>query len=174
MSIKLDFSSLSLKDALDLAIIVEEEAKERYEEFANQIGSSKAGKFFVHMAENEAKHGKELSLQRAKLFGNTASSVTRAMVDDIRDVEAPDYDQTRSFMSERHALEVALSSEIKAYNFFDKALVKIKDEDVKKLFIELKAEEIHHQNLIKDLMAKTTDSMEPDVDADDVDEPSGL
>jgi rubrerythrin len=174
MAKKLDFSSLSLQDALDLAVIVEEEAKERYEEFAKQIGTSNAGSFFLHMAENEAKHGQELAMQRKKLFGNAPSLVTRDMVDEIRDVEAPEYDQARSFMSQRHALEVALASEIKAYNFFDKALVQIKNEDVKKLFIELKAEEIHHQELLKDLIKKTPDTMSPDVDQDDVDEPSGL
>jgi len=33
----IDFASLSLKDALDLAVLVEEEARERYEEFADQM-----------------------------------------------------------------------------------------------------------------------------------------
>jgi rubrerythrin len=177
MAKKLDFSSLNLQDALDLAILVEEEAQERYVELANQIGSSTtgdAGAFFVQMAENEAKHGRELAAQRTKLFGNAKTTVTAEMIDHIRDVEAPDYDQARSFMSERHALEIALGCETKAYNFFDKALAEIKNEEVKNLFIELKAEEVHHQDLLKDLIKKSSDNMNPEVDPDDVDEPSGL
>ena len=37
MSVDLDFASLSIKDALDLAILVEEEAEERYRELAREI-----------------------------------------------------------------------------------------------------------------------------------------
>ena len=37
MSTKIDFANLSLMDALDLAIFIEEEAKERYTEFYDQI-----------------------------------------------------------------------------------------------------------------------------------------
>ena len=32
----IDFRALSLKDALDLAVLIEQEAEERYEEFAAQ------------------------------------------------------------------------------------------------------------------------------------------
>lgn len=177
MAKKLDFSSVNLKDALDLAILVEEEAKDRYVEFAKQIGTNHAGDagaFFLQMADNEAKHGEELSAQRKKLFGSEKSSVTIDMVDEFRGVEAPEYDMARSFMSQRHALEVALDCEVKAYNFFDKALAQIKNEEVRKLFTELKAEEIHHQNLVKDLIKKFGGDLSPDIDPDDVDEPQGL
>ena len=33
----IDFAALSLKDALDLAVLIEEEAKERYEDLAEQM-----------------------------------------------------------------------------------------------------------------------------------------
>ncbi|MBP9791463.1 MAG: ferritin family protein [Bacteroidia bacterium] len=174
---KQDFSNLNLQDALDLAIIIEEEAKERYEEFARQIGSSytgDAGNFFVTMAENEAKHCLELSNQRKKLFGLNPVVVNRFMIDEIRDVEAPDYDTVRSFMSPKKALEVALASEIKAYNFYEKVLKELRNTEVKKLFIELKEEEMHHQNLVKALIEKISGDLNPEVDPEDVDEPSGL
>jgi len=177
MNNKLNFSTLNLQDALDLAILIEEDAQNRYEEFAKQIGSTRnddAGNFFASMAENEAKHGRELVAQRKNLFGSNRSVVTQDMISEIYEGEAPEYDQVRSFMSTRHALEVALTSETKAYDFFDKALASIKNEDVKKLFTELKSEEAAHQNLIKDLLKKTSDTMEPDVLPDDVDEPAGL
>ena len=51
MTTSLDLSKLSLMDALDLAILIEEEARQRYEMFASQIGRSgsryDAGSFFA-------------------------------------------------------------------------------------------------------------------------------
>ena len=73
MTTSLDLTKLSLMDALDLAILIEEEARQRYELFASLIGRSggryDAGSFFASMAENEAKHGTELLERRMKLFG---------------------------------------------------------------------------------------------------------
>ena len=47
----IDFSQLSAQDALDLAILIEEEAEERYQEFAHQMDvhhtPDAAGFFFV-------------------------------------------------------------------------------------------------------------------------------
>lgn len=177
MATQINFSKINLQDALDLAILVEEEAKERYEEFARQIGSSytgDAGTFFTFMAENEAKHGQELAAQRKKLFGDKPSSITHDMISEVNDVEAPEYDKARPFMSPMHALQVALACEVKAYHFFNQAINHVTDPDVKKLFSELKDEEIHHQNLIKDLMKKTPGDASPEVDPDDVDGPQGL
>lgn len=177
MAKKFDFSTLNLQDALDLAILIEEEAKERYLEFSRQVGSSyvgDAGNFFDFMAENEAKHGNELSLQRKKLFGDKPSVVSISMVDEIRGVEAPDFDLARSFMSPKHALEVALSCEEKAFDFFNITLKHITNQEVKNLFTELKEEEIHHQNLIKDLLKKINGDSDPERDPNDIDEPNGL
>ena len=38
MTAALEFKKLSLQDALDLAILIEEEAKDRYEEFTRIVG----------------------------------------------------------------------------------------------------------------------------------------
>ena len=57
MSTSLDLSKLSLMDALDLAILIEEEAHQRYKMFASQLGRTHgAGKFFASMADNEARY----------------------------------------------------------------------------------------------------------------------
>ena len=37
MSVDIDFANLSIKDALDLAVLVEEEAEERYRELADNL-----------------------------------------------------------------------------------------------------------------------------------------
>jgi rubrerythrin len=167
----LDFSRLSLQDALDLAILVEDEAKERYEEFAHQMETHRtpaAARFFSYMAENEAKHGRELSARRVQLFGNAPRSVSRAM---IFDIEAPDYDAARAFMSPRSAMQAALASEVKAHDFFVAALPFVKNPEVKALFEELRDEELQHKALVSTELAK----LPPDSglsDEDFVDEPA--
>lgn len=167
----IDFVNLSLMQALDLAILVEDEARDRYEELAAQMEQHRtpeAAQFFRHMAENEAKHGRDLSLRRRERFGDTAPTVTRAM---IFDVEAPDYDAVRAFMSPRRAMKAALASEVKAHDFFVAALPVLKDAKVRALFEELRDEEVYHQELVKTELAK----LPPDSglsDDDFVDEPA--
>lgn len=167
----IDFSGLSLKDALDLAILVEEEAQERYEEFAHQMEQHRtpeAAKFFRLMAANEAKHGSELSARRIRRFGDEPRAVNRAM---LFDIEAPDYDEARAFMTPRQAMQAALGSEIKAHGFFVAALPTVKDAEVKALFEELRDEELEHQGLVRAEIAK----LPPDSaisDEDFVDEPA--
>ena len=167
----IDFANLSLMDALDLAILIEDEAQERYEEFADQMDQHRtpeAAKFFRYMVENEAKHGRELSVRRLQRYGDAPRSVTRAM---IFDIEAPDYDDARAFMTPRKAMESALASEVKAHAFFVAALPALKDVEVRALFEELRQEELEHQHLVKIELAK----LPPDSglsDEDFVDEPA--
>ena len=104
----IDFANLTLKDALDLAIRVEEEAYERYSELADQMemhDTPGAAHFFRFMMGNEDKHRAELAERRHELFGNAPSTVTRVI---IFDIEAPDYDEARAFMTVRQALQTAL------------------------------------------------------------------
>lgn len=167
----IDFASLSPMDALDLAILVEEEAQERYEEFAHQMDlhhTPEAARFFRYMVENEAKHGEDLAGQRRARFGTTPAKVTRAM---IWDVEAPDYDAARAFMTPRKAMEAALASEVKAHAFFDAAQGKVQDAEVRALFRELRDEELNHRNLVHAALEK----LPPDgplSEEDFVDEPN--
>ena len=144
----LEFGTLSLRDALDLAVLIEEEAKERYEEFAAQMEAHhtpEAAKFFRFMARNEEKHRAELAARRKELFGDQKAGVSRQM---IFDVEAPEYDEVRAFMSQRDALQAAFRAEKKAYTFFVQALLYVADPKVRDLFDELRREEIAHQQLV--------------------------
>ena len=89
MAETIDFTTLDLQDALDLAILVEEEAQERYVEFVSQMQqhhTPEAAEFFQTMAGNEEKHGEELRKRRQALFGDAPPRVSRAM---LWDVEAP-------------------------------------------------------------------------------------
>lgn len=150
----IDFSKLTLMDALDLAILIEEEAMDRYDEFADQMEihrTPEAAVFFRFMSGNEARHGEELRLRRDRLFPGVPRSVSRAM---LFDVEAPDYDQARAFMTPRQAMQSALRSEEKAHDFFLSALPRIQDPEVRALFEELRDEEVEHQDLVKKEIAK--------------------
>ena len=166
----IDFASLSLKDALDLAILIEEEAKERYEDFTNQMElhhTPEAARFFRFMAENEEKHRAELFARRKELFGAAPSAVTRGM---LFEVEAPEFDDVRVFMTARDALQVAYRAEKKAWAFFAEAAPRIADLRVQALFAELRDEEVHHQKLVMAELERTPP--DPAMRQDDIaDEP---
>ena len=150
----IDFAVLTLKDALDLAILIEEEARDRYEELSAQLVLHRtpgAAAFFSKMVRIEELHRKQLLEQRQKTFGDQPVAVKREM---IFDVEAPDYDEVRAEMSTRQALETALKSEEKAHRFFVEVLGSVQNPEVKKLFEELRDEEVEHQELVKAEIAK--------------------
>jgi rubrerythrin len=165
----IDFAELDLQDALDLAILIEEEAEERYKGFAKLVGGryeGDAADVFKMMAANEKKHGEQLAERRKKLFGRKKSRVSLDMIDDV---EAPDRGKPRTFMSPRQALEVALEAEVKAHDFYAGALKHVKDRQVKKLFEELKAEEKQHKALLKKRLSRYPEG--PDVEESEADEP---
>lgn len=149
-----DFQLLTLKDALDLAVLIEEEARDRYEELAAQLvlhHTLAAASFFSKMVRIEELHRNQLLEERRKRFGDQPVTVRREM---IFDVEAPVYDEARMGMSQREALETALRSEEKAHRFFVEVLEAVQNPEVRTLFEELRDEEVEHQALVKAEMAK--------------------
>lgn len=169
MSVDIDFATLSIKDALDLGILVEEEAMERYQELADNLdvhNTGEAAQFFRFMVGCEAMHGEELKEKRRELFGEEPSSVDRSL---LWDVEAPDYDSTRTFMTLQDALKVAMAAERKAFEFFDGALPEVTDAEVRELFTELRQEEVEHMEMVREQMKKIPmgDGFDPDDFADE-------
>ena len=163
----IDFANLSLVDAIDLAVLIEEEARDRYEELADQLElhhTADAARFFRKMVKVEEMHRAELAARRAELFGEQATNVGRAM---IFDIEAPDYDVARASMSVREALEAAMRSEVKAHDFFVEAIPRVSDPDVRALFDELREEEVEHQQWVQIELDRTPASTEPDGDWSD-------
>ena len=168
MPVSLDFSNLDLMDALDLAILIEVEAWERYKFFAAQIGhrdSGDAASIFEFMATNEEKHGRQLNERRRELFGDEPLRVNRNA---LFDVEAPESGAPRRNMSPLKALQLALASEEKAYWFYDEAIKHVKDPAVLELFTELRDEETEHVRMVKNAI----DALPPgsDVDLEDEDD----
>jgi len=102
MNADIDFANLSIKDALDLAVLVEEEAEERYRELADNLefhNTKDAAEFFRFMVTCEAKHGEELQAKRKELFGDEPVSVDRSMLWDVerKDLNEPPGRPQRSF-----------------------------------------------------------------------------
>ncbi len=152
MNADIEFADLSLKDALDLAVLVEEEAGERYGELADNLEhhhTKDAAEFFRFMVGCEAKHGEELAAKRQELFGDQPVNVDRSM---LWDVEAPGYETAQTFMSLQDALDVALAAETKAFEFFDAALPEITNPEVRELFTELCHEEVEHMQMVREQM----------------------
>lgn len=148
----IEFSTLTLRDALDLGILIDEEAEERYEELADQMEvhhTPEAASFFHRMSSAEARLGSQLRERRQQLFPDAGRWVSRAM---LWDVKAPDYDQVHVFMTLREAIQTALGAEEKAEAFFEAALLQIRDGEVAALFGELRDEEARlHEQVEKDL-----------------------
>ena len=172
MATRLDLTTLSLQDALDLASLIEEEAYKRYTLFATQLGrgGGGAGSFFAAMAENEKKHGDQLSDRRKARFGDEPARVS---LDDLFDVEAPEIGAPRRSMSLLQAYELAKSSEQKAYDFYDEALPSITDPDVRTLFVELRDEETEHVRMIEEAIANLPPNANVELDFD-IDESPAL
>jgi len=165
----IDFKQLSLQDALDLAILIEEEARERYEEFTRIVGgrySGDASDMFRDMAHNEEKHYSALLARRTAMFADAPRKISREQLDDV---EAPDRGTPRVFMSARQAMEVALASEQKAHDFFAEAQKHVLDPKVKALFEELRKEEAQHRLYVKSRLEKLPPG--PDVEEDEADAP---
>jgi rubrerythrin len=170
MSTRIDFATLDLMDAIDMAVLIEVEVYERYKMFAAQLGHRYAGdaaSVFASMAENEVKHGKELADRRKALFGDAPIRVSR---DDLFDVEAPDVGAARSNLSALQAFEIALSSEQKAFDFYDQALAHVTNPEIKTLFTELREEEAEHVEMVRDAIAKLPPSaaIGPEEDDDEL------
>jgi rubrerythrin len=167
----IDFTALSARDALDLAILIEDEAEERYGEFAHQLEihrTPEAAAFFRAMMRNEHSHRARLIAQRIRLFGQAPRVMSRRM---LWDVEAPEYHEARAFMTVRQAMETALRSERKAHAFFVAALSQVREREVRALLEELRDEELVHQELIRKEMARL--GAEPEVDPEEfTDEPT--
>lgn len=167
----IDVRTLSLQDALDLAIAIEEEAQARYDGFAKITGGryeGDASDMFRQMSSYESRHREDLATRRRHLFGDAPRRIT---AEDLDDVEAPHRGSPRVFMSARQALEVALASEEKARDFFAEALERVDDSEVRALFEDLVHEEEKHVLLVRERLDALPQGPGPDLEEDEADAP---
>lgn len=152
MTIRLDFSRLTLRGALDLAITIEEEAQLRYTEFAARVSDPAAAAFFREMVVNEGKHRRQLESRRAVIFRHQPRRFEEKLADG--EGEGPPPDEVLPAISVREAMEVALRAEVRAWEFYDRAIPQLTDPDVRAFFEELRAEEVEHQDMLRAMLAK--------------------
>jgi erythrin-vacuolar iron transport family protein len=148
---RLDFATLTLRGALDFAVTIEEDAEERYREFARQVADPAVAAFFREMVVSEGKHRRQLESRRAVLFRHQPRRFER-LAD--AEGEAPPPDEVPATTSARQAIGLALRAEVRAWDFYDQAIPHVRDPDVRAFFEELRAEEVEHQQLLNDLLAK--------------------
>jgi erythrin-vacuolar iron transport family protein len=169
MSSRLDFSRLTLMDALDLASLIEVEAAQRYTGFAESLGTrgtEDAGAVFFTMAVNETKHCEQIAERRRALYGDMPARVT---LDDIFDVEAPEVGDVRWNMSALKAYQLALHSEQKAFAFYGEALAYVTHPEVKALFEDLREEEAEHVRMLVRIIANLPRAAEIELEDEDYD-----
>ncbi len=164
MPAPLDFRALEPADALDLAVLMEEEARQRYIEFAELMEEVhhkvEAAVFFRSMVEHEERHGKALWQRRERTYPNAPHRVNASL---LGDGEAPDFDTAVGFMPLERCMELALAAETRAEAFFRAALKEARDPEVCALFRELAREEVDHQRMVKDAMARLSGPAGPAV-----------
>ena len=153
------------------ALAMEQEAVERYTEFADAMqahNNTEVAALFRTMAGYEAKHAAEI-LQR---MGWTEATAPRAGSEGWVDFEGPEtvpIDEVHYLMQPWHALQLALEAEQRAAAFFGQLAEAATSDDVRQASLELQQEEIEHVALVRAWLAKVP---QPDGDwADDPDPP---
>jgi len=148
----LDFAQLTLRGALDFAVTIEEDAEERYREFASRVSDPGAAAFFREMVENEGKHRRQLESRRHVLFRHEPRRFEASALAG-GEGEGPAPEEVGPAISVREAMEVALRAEERAFEFYDRAIPHVPDPDVRAFFEELRAEEVEHQDLLRARLA---------------------
>jgi rubrerythrin len=150
MGLSIDFSMLDAQDVLDIAIQVEQEAQDNYEQISTWMKSDRnedAADFFAKMAKREARHREQLEVQRNELFGDAASRHTDSAV---WQVEQPDYEAIGRAVTLDQAIDLAMDAERRAGEYYAGALEYVSDSKVAELFDGLRRSEEEHLRLLQE------------------------
>jgi rubrerythrin len=151
MGIDIDFSKLNPQDVLDMAMQVEEEAQENYEQLARWMasdGKEEVEKFFLKMANLERLHHDQIAAQRLEMFGDSEPRRSSTWV--VWEVEQPDYDDIDADVSLERAFELAMDAERRAGEYYAGALEYTSEPRVIELFKKLRDAETEHLRLLGD------------------------
>ena len=154
MALKVDFSRMDGRDALDIAIVIEDEAQLAYEHLADWVGSdgnTEAADFFKRMAVREKRHKEEITQRRAELFGDVPARHDEAAP---WEAEVPDYESLGRNVSLEDAFDVAMGAETRAHDFYAEAIDYIEAPEVVELFDWLRKAEIEHQRMLAEEMKR--------------------
>jgi len=165
----IDTSRLDLRDAVDLAIQIGEDARRRYVELAARVGGRYAGdadEVFRTMAELEERHEQRLADRRRRVFGDVPP---RIVGDALDEVEPAELGAIRVFMGPRDAVRVALDAEKRAFEFYDSASRHAVDPAVRIFFEEQRADQADHCRTLEAWLRAAPGG--PDLEEDEADPP---
>lgn len=148
MPLHVDFSRLDARDVLDVAIQVEQEAEDNYEQLAGWMdaaGNDTAADFFRRMAIWERRHREQIMIRRRDLFGDAPPKYSRNIA---WEVETPDYEALGRSPTLAEAFELAMGAEQRAHDYYQGALEYAADERVTELLEWLRKAEIEHQRML--------------------------
>ena len=154
MALEVDFSKINAQDALDIAIVIEDEAELAYEHLADWVagdGNTEASDFFRRMAVREKRHKEEISQRRKELFGDAPP---RHDEDAPWQVEVPEYESLGREVSLEDAFKVAMGAENQAHDFYAEAIDFIEDPQIVELFEWLRKAEIEHVRMLTEEMKR--------------------
>jgi soluble lytic murein transglycosylase-like protein/rubrerythrin len=145
----IDFAALDLRSAFDFAIMIEEDAQNRYAELARRLGADEggAGDVFRRMVETEGVHRRVLVERRAALFATEPPRFEISVVEE--GVERPLADDDELPTTARGALEIAAAAEHRAEAFYARVAPTVKDPAVREFFERLMREETDHALLLE-------------------------
>jgi len=149
-------SPQTLTELMAVALAMENEAVERYSEFADTMethNNHEVGAMFRKMAGYEAKHAEQIMQQ---MGWKQAPEVPRELVrwPGYEGPESVPAEDVHYLMQPWHALELALAAEQRAEAFFGRLVSVATDEAVRVAAREMQAEEAEHVELIRAWMAK--------------------
>jgi len=154
MALQVDFSRLDAQDVLDIAIQVEQEAEDNYQQLATWLaadGNEEVANFFKKMAGFEAKHREQLAAQRKALF---ADAPPRHSESAAWEVEQPAYEAISHAVTLDQAFELAMDAERRAGDYYGEALEYASDPQVIELFEGLKKAELDHLRMLREQRAR--------------------
>jgi len=161
----------TLDDFMAVALAMENEAVDRYTEFADMMETHNNGDvatLFRTMAGYETKHAQHIM---AQMGWTAAPAVARERIcwPGYESPEAAPVDEVHYLMQPWHALQLALAAEQRAEAFFGELAAMTTNASVRAAALEMQAEEAEHVGLVKAWMAKLPP---PDRDwSDDPDPP---
>jgi rubrerythrin len=148
------FAELDLRGAFDFAIMIEEDAQNRYAELARRLGNDPggAGDVFRKIAKTEAVHRRTLVERRAAIFAADPPRIEISVA--AEGVERPAVDDDDLPTTARGALEAAVAAERRAEVFYAEVAPTAKDPAVRAFLEQLMREETEHAAILEQEIAR--------------------
>ena len=146
----------SLPEFLAHALAIEQEAAGRYQELGDQMtahNNTAAAELFFWLAQIEAQHAQQVA-RRSEGIALPAIEPWDYQWVGFESPESAAYEGAHYLMTAFHALEIARANEQRAAQFFERVAQTTRDEAVRKVALEMAADERQHMAYVERAMAK--------------------